>query len=202
MISIGKFKQFTLVLFLALTVHACGFHLRGSISVTGEMSPVYMLQNNSFELAREIKSLLSSSKIKIVDNADAAKTQLVLVNETKDTRVLSVDGSGQAQEYLLTFTVNITIKVDEAKEIADSIVVRRDLNFDSTAVLGFANEADILYKDMSGYLEIRSNKAYSAVHQFGSPKKNIPSRPFVTVQKKDKKDIGKEIIKHIKGIVL
>jgi len=164
----SKETRLALIIVLAFAVHACGFQLRGSLSVSDEIAPVYLQQNSVFELAREIKSLLATNKIKTVNNAAAAKTHLTLVNESKKSRVLSVSGSGQAKEYLLTYTANITIRtypakpgpaqVDTTEEdtaqsglskaVRDSVVVRRDLVFDSAAVLGFANEADILYEDM------------------------------------------------------
>ena len=134
---------------LAVTViHACGFHLRGSIEVSDDIAPVYLQQNSVFELAREIKSLLISNNIETVDNAGFAKTTLTLLNESKNTRILSVDGSGQARENQLSYTANFTVKVDTAKETTESVKMRRDIVFDSTAVLGFANESEILYKDM------------------------------------------------------
>jgi len=124
-----------------------------------------------FELAREVKRLFTTNKIETVDNAVAAKTQLTLLSESKNTRVLSVDGSGQAQEYLLTYTANITIKAKTGKAVSDSVVVRRDLVFDSTAVLGFANEADVLYKDMrkqAARLILLKLQAYAANDVAGS----------------------------------
>jgi len=140
--------RFVLLTLAVLVVHACGFHLRGSIDVSDEIAPVYLQQNSVFELAREIKSLLISNNIETVDDVGLAKTQLTLLNESKNTRVLSVDGSGQAREYQLTYTANFSIKVKGAKEATESVKMRRDIIFDSTAVLGFANESEILYKDM------------------------------------------------------
>jgi len=140
--------RFVLLTLAVLVVHGCGFHLRGSIDVSDDMAPVYLQQNSVFELAREIKSLLISNNIETVDDAGSAKTQLSLLNESKNTRVLSVDGSGQAREYQLTYTANFSVKVKDAKEKTESVKMRRDIVFDSTAVLGFANESEILYKDM------------------------------------------------------
>jgi LPS-assembly lipoprotein len=137
-----------IVILIAFSVHACGFHLRGELSLTGDIAPVYLQQNSVFELAREIKSLLVTNKIKIVENSSDAKTQLSLLNEAKNTRVLSVDGSGQAREYLLTYRVNFAIKLQQSKQIKESVSVSRALLFNSTAVLGTTNEAGILFEEM------------------------------------------------------
>ncbi len=143
-----KVKRVAFVMLLLLAIHACGFQLRGSINVSDDIAPVYLQQNSFFELAREVKSLLLSNKIEIVDDTLLAKTQLTLLTEEKASRVLSVDARGQAQEYLLTYKADILIKAETTEEIRETVVVRRDLVFDSAAVLGFANEANIIYKDM------------------------------------------------------
>jgi LPS-assembly lipoprotein len=138
---------------LVLSLSACGFQLRGSINLSGNMSPIYIEQNSVFDLAREIKSLLASNEIDIVQTAQQSKSQLILVSENKARRVLSVDGSGQAREYLLSYTVNFIIKIKqaantEASAVQDSVSVSRTWLFDPNAVLAVTNEADLLYDDM------------------------------------------------------
>ena len=95
----GKFTRYTLLLLALLLVHACGFNLRGSLSLSGEISPVYIQQNSAFELARDIKTLLKTNNIALADKAINAQSQLSLIKETKSSRVLSVDANGQVREY-------------------------------------------------------------------------------------------------------
>jgi len=145
-------------LVLAASLYACGFQLRGSINLSSEMSPIYIEQNSVFDLAREIKTLLASNKIAIVENAQQSKSQLILLNENKSQRVLSVDGSGRAREYLLSYSVNFAIKVNQKNnaDVAsaqdsiaqDVITVTRTWLFDPDAVLAVTNEAELLYNDM------------------------------------------------------
>jgi len=139
-------------LVLAASLYACGFQLRGSINLSSEMSPIYIEQNSVFDLAREIKTLLASNKIAIVENAQQSRSQLILLDEAKSRSVLSVDGSGQAREYLLSYRVNFSIKVNrdntEAAAVPDSISVNRSWLFDPNAVLAVTNEAELLYNDM------------------------------------------------------
>ena len=65
--SSGKPSRLTLLLFAVLLLHACGFNLRGSLGLSGEVSPVYVQQNSAFELARDIKSLLKTNNIALAD---------------------------------------------------------------------------------------------------------------------------------------
>ena len=142
-----------MMLALAASLYACGFQLRGSINLSSDMSPIYIEQNSVFELASEIKTLLASNQIAMVDTAQQSKSQLILLNDSKSQSVLSVDGSGQAREYLLSYRVNFAIKVNqkndvEADAVPDSITVNRTWLFDPNAVLAVTNEAELLYNDM------------------------------------------------------
>jgi LPS-assembly lipoprotein len=137
-------------------IQACGFQLRGALDLSQDISPVYLQQNSAFELGREIRSLLTANKIQMTENVKQAKTQLTLLIEARSRRVLSVDGNGRVKEYLLNYTVNFSIKIDQQKGIddidnkskVDSITVTRSLVFDPDAVVAVVNESEILYKDM------------------------------------------------------
>jgi LPS-assembly lipoprotein len=122
--------------------------LRGSLDLSDSISPLYIEQDSAFELAREITGMVVKNNIVLADDAAKAKSQLTLVNENRSRRVLSVDGNGRAREYLLTYTVNIKIRIQQAKEIPDSVSISRSLLFDPDAVLAVTNEAEILYRDM------------------------------------------------------
>lgn len=145
------------VLLLTLITAGCGFQLRGALDISPDVSPLYLQQNSVFELGREIKALLATNKIAVADSAAQASSQLVLLNESKQNRVLSVDGNGRAKEYSLSYTVNFTITVStsakqaedvQIKPVQDTLSLSRTLLFDPDAVLAVANETEVLYKDM------------------------------------------------------
>jgi len=141
------------VITLMLLLHACGFQLRGTVNLSQDMSPVYIEKNGAFDLAREIKDVLTGNGIKTVDSAEPSKLQLVLLNEAKSRRILSVDGSGRAQEYLLMYSVNFEIKrklpvAEKVDSKRDTVSMSRALLFDPETVLAVANEAEVIYEDM------------------------------------------------------
>ena len=153
-----EYLPYISLLLLVFILHACGFQLRGSLDLSEELSPIYLQQNSAFELAREIKTMLAANNILLEENTNKAhvnkiKTQLTILNEVKSRRVLSVDASGRAREYLLKYTVNFAIKIKQpeamqAKDIEDSVSLTRSLLFDPDAVLAVDHESEILYKDM------------------------------------------------------
>lgn len=148
----GLRRYITLALLVSL-IQACGFQLRGALDLSQDISPIYLQQNNLFELGREIKALLNANKLQIAENEQQAKAQLALMSETRGRRVLSVDSNGRGREYLLTYTVNFSIKIKQTTGInqqgrQDTISVRRSLLYEPEAVLAVDNESEILYKDM------------------------------------------------------
>ena len=172
MITLRTSMTMVLVSMMALALVDCGFKLRGSLDISQELSPLYLQQNSVFELGRELKTMLSTNNIEVAKAAGSANAMIILHSESKASRVLSVDGSGQAREYLLRYTVNfsIVLKGEEASGQADiqpvtdtdgveetkteqqlkvdSLTLERTLLFQQDAVLAVANESEILYQDM------------------------------------------------------
>ena len=133
---------------VVLMLYACGFQLRGAINLSEEIAPVYIEHGTLFQLGREIRSLLATNKIEVVSKESQSRSTLVLVREGRGRRVLSVDGSGRAKEYLLTYTVDFAIKIKQSGDTSDSLTISRSLLFDPDAVLAVTNESEILYRDM------------------------------------------------------
>lgn len=144
---VNTFRLLILILMI-MASYSCGFQLRGSLDLSANISPLYIQQNSAFELAREIRGLLEKNKIAVTDDATMANSQLALVSESRSSRVLSVDSRGRAREYLLTYTVNITVKFRQSKEIQDAVTLSRSLLFDPDTVLAANIESETLYRDM------------------------------------------------------
>ncbi len=172
-------KERLLILALVFTVSACGFQLRGSLEISDDLSPLHLEKNSVFDLAREIKALLSTNDIKTVESegsgagvgAEKANSQLSLLNESKTRRVLSVDGNGRVREFLLIYTVNYSIKIKQSKLLDESLTVQRSLLFNPDAVLAVVNESEVLYKDMrrdAARLILLKLQAHSRKYESGS----------------------------------
>ena len=169
------FPALSLFLGALLLVSSCGFQLRGAVEISQDVSPIYVEANSVFELAREVKSLLASNKIAIADNQNSANAQLTLTNEVKSRRVLSVDTNGRAREYLLSYTVNFSVKIKQEKVKAETITLTRSLLFDTDAVIAVQNESELLYKDMRrnvSRLILLKLQAHSLNHSKQSATKN------------------------------
>ena len=145
-IPVTTFRLF--VILAVISTFSCGFKLRGSLELSDDIAPLYIEQGSSFELATDIRSLLEKNNIALVEVASGANTTLVLSGENKSRRVLSVDSSGRASEYMLIYNVNVAIRHSQSRETQDTVTLTRSLLFDPDAVLAATNEAEILYRDM------------------------------------------------------
>jgi len=171
MTILSKSMKMVVLSIMALALVDCGFKLRGSLDISQDISPLFLQQNSVFELGRELKSILSTNNIEVAKDAGSANTMIILHDERKSSRVLSVDGSGQAREYLLSYTVNYSIVLKtqlsdqagmqpaldpgstekgetEQQPKVDSLKLERTLLFQQDAVLAVANESEVLYQDM------------------------------------------------------
>lgn len=144
-------RYFTVAILLLtciVMVSACGFKLRGSLDISPDMAPVYIEANSVFQLAKQLENLLKANKVAIASNSKPANSTITLISDARSQRVLSVDGSGQAREYLLEYTVNFSTQIKAAPVTEDSITVSRRLVFDQDAVLATTNEANVVYREL------------------------------------------------------
>lgn len=143
----GLLQGLLLVLLIA-GLSACGFHLRGAVAIPADYSPLYIKQNKVFEVANDLKGLLRGNHIEVVEQATAAKAEIVLISQLNRNRILSVDSNGRAREYLLVYTLNYSLQAEGLKPLNDKIELNRSLLFDANTVLAVNEEGKTLYRDM------------------------------------------------------
>ncbi len=133
---------------LMLSLTSCGFHLRGRVELSNNLSPLYLQQNSAYALARDLRALLSGNDIDVVGKADQANASLILLSESRTQHVLSIDTRGRAREYLLTYRVQVQFKGVRIKPTRDTISINRTLLFDPNAILAVTDERATIYRDM------------------------------------------------------
>lgn len=142
--------QFLAVLFLAATLTACGFHLRGSYELPAHLSPMYIHKESmSLKLFRELRSSLKLSGAELTEDATEAASELKVDFEQETREVISVDSLGRAREYRLIYRLTFTLQTGEDTAIDGSrIELTRNLLFNPETVLGVAEETNLIYSDM------------------------------------------------------
>jgi len=145
-----------LLMLVAASVGACGFHLRGAVQLPAQMDVVYLQGAPPLgELGRAIARSLKSAGSSLTDERATATAVLVIHRDEVKRRVLSVNSSGQVNEYELTYHLNFELRGGEGKGKplvpAQTITMVRDYTFDPNNVLAKGNEEAQLRQDMIGF---------------------------------------------------
>jgi LPS-assembly lipoprotein len=144
-------KRFILLL-LALSLSACGFHLRGH-KLKGEGFPFTSLHlkfSAQTPFISELQSSLDLYEIKQKVTPAEADLTLDIVSEASNKVILAVSGAGLVREYQLNYRVSL--RAFDKKQVewlpADEITLQRTLRYDDTQVLAREQEEGLLTRDM------------------------------------------------------
>jgi LPS-assembly lipoprotein len=138
---------------MALTLSACGFHLRGAgdwVPWPSALNPVRIVDaHGTGDLREELEQRLRSrSSVQIVDTGSAPV--LRLLSEKFERRTLAVTLTGKASEFLLRLRVAMQVEDASGKVVLPTIVVvvQRNFPYDSTQVLAMEDEQQRLRQNM------------------------------------------------------
>jgi len=161
-------------LFLVLSLTACGFHLRGAFQLPEELSTVYLGAKSSTVLVEDLRLILKTNGSLIVSDVTKANSSITIEKEKNTQRVISVDSSGRAREYELTYEVVFSVKTHAENEKSKinienkKLKLIRDYVYDSEAVLGKSREKNILIRDMqrdaSRLIMLQTQAAYRQIN--------------------------------------
>ena len=132
---------------IAMTLAGCGFHLRGQADLPFES--MYIVGSPTFTtpLARAVRA---GSKTRITTNPKEAEVTLQILAEARERSILSLSAAGRVQELQLRYRVNFRLTDKAGRELiaADQILLKRDLLYSDSDVLGKEQEEALLYRDM------------------------------------------------------
>ncbi|MEO7727098.1 MAG: LPS assembly lipoprotein LptE [Burkholderiales bacterium] len=140
-------SRLTFSIVLCALVTACGFHLRGQATLSYES--MYISGSPAFatQLARAVRA---GSKTRIVNNPKEAEATLQILTEARERSILSLSSSGRVRELQIRYRVSFRVNDKAGKELlaANEILLKRDLIYSDTDVLGKEQEEALLYRDM------------------------------------------------------
>jgi LPS-assembly lipoprotein len=131
----------------ALLLASCGFHLRGQATLPFES--IYISGSPAFanQLARAVRA---GSKTRITDNPKEAEATLQVLTEARERAILSLSSAGRVRELQIRYRVIFRVSDKAGKELlaANEILLKRDLLYNDSDVLGKEQEEALLYRDM------------------------------------------------------
>ncbi len=140
-----------LPLLLLTLLSACGFHLRGAVTLPPVLEKTFIEARDPFTgIAAALRRELQSAGARIVDDRGQATAVLHIVSQRSVRRVLSVGSSGKASEYELFEEVGFELLDPGGKVLVErqSLRLARDFVFDETQLLGKVEEADDIRRQM------------------------------------------------------
>jgi LPS-assembly lipoprotein len=141
-----------LLLLLALSLAACGFHLRGSDlkGLQYSFKSLYLKAPGETPFVSDLRRTMVAGKVPLIGTIGQAELVLEVVSEQQTKQILSLSGSGRVQEYQLFYRVSL--RAYDAKQNdwlpAEEIMLSRILTYDDAQVLAKEQEEALLYKDM------------------------------------------------------
>ena len=141
-----------LPLCLALSLAACGFHLRGSDleDVRFGFKSIYIKTPGETAFVADLRRALTKNRMEPVASAEQAELILEVISEQPSRQILSLSGSGRVREYQLNYRV--ALRAYDAQQVewlpADDVQLSRVLTYDDAEILAKEQEEAQLYKDM------------------------------------------------------
>ena len=160
-----------LVLFMALALAACGFHLRGSMlsDVAFSFKSLYLKAPGETPFVTDLRRSLNVNKITLAPTSDKAELVLEVISEQTSKQILSLSSSGRVQEFQLIYRVSL--RAFDSKQVdwlpAEEIMLSRILAYDDAQVLAKEQEEALLYKDM------RSDAVTQTIRRLGRAKPRL-----------------------------
>ena len=137
------------LLLTALSLTACGFHLRGQAGMP--FDTLYLdAANPGTPFIADLRRNLEANKVQLVNTAEQADVVLNIVFEIPEKQILTLGGDGRVNEFQLRYRVSLHA-YDLKQQVwipAEEIALRRDYSFDDTKILAKEGEEALLYQSM------------------------------------------------------
>ena len=143
--------SYLLALLVAVSLSACGFHLRGSEALPPEMAVTYIQSGNPFStLVDDFAAALRARGAKVTERLEDATAVLRIQENDTERDVLSVNTSGKVLEYELRQTIQFAVATAENLPIVESqtVSMSRAYLYKSTDVLGSEREKDAVRRTL------------------------------------------------------
>lgn len=160
---------------MAALLSACGFHLRSAADTNLPFKTIYLGFPESSPLGTELRrNIRGGSNTEVLATEKDAQAIMVVLSETRDKSVLSLNNLGRVREYSLSYTLRFRVTDNKAQELLapTEIVLKRDINYDESQVLAKEGEEAMLYRDMQRDLVQQILRRLAAIKPLSSVDSN------------------------------
>jgi len=171
-------RGFVLLLLLS-ALSACGFHLRGAVTLPPVMKRTLITGTDNTPLYYELENGLRAAGAQVVESEEAATATLAIHSERYGRRVLSVDSKGRASEYELSLRLVFSLVERGGRVIADkeALELLRDYSFDPDNVLASSGQEALLQTEMRRYAARQMLRRLQSLARAPAPATEAPAEP-------------------------
>jgi LPS-assembly lipoprotein len=150
---------------VALTLSACGWHIRGAIDLPKDLSQLYISAVDSKgALMTELRQLLKANRVSVVENESDANYMLTIIEETKDRRSAGVGGDALSSSYELTLKAIYEIRLKNSSEASKATAISvRSYKYKSDSINSATQEENLLDEEMRRELAQQMLRRLNAV---------------------------------------
>ena len=138
-------------LLMAVVVTSCGWHLRGSGQLAGNISSVHISgADKKSDFYRTLSRSLKAQKVVITGSHTEAEYRIVTLNQRSESRTATVSSGARVSEYQLTELVDMVIFAANGAQLLPRTTLRveRFYDFDENDVQSKNEEAELLKEEM------------------------------------------------------
>ncbi len=140
----GRLFQVSLLLFSALALAACGFHLRASAALPPSMKRVHLTVSGGVgsDLQRQLARALQISGATIEDHGGAGIAEMNVPTAAFGTETLTLGGYSLITEYAVHYQVRFDLIDPQGRTVIplQTISMSREYSYDATQTIGNASE--------------------------------------------------------------
>ncbi|WP_237055028.1 LPS-assembly lipoprotein LptE [Microbulbifer sediminum] len=148
---IRTFLRSLSVFLMAITVTACGWHLRGAPKNFPPGSQLYITaEDTQSDIAKRLTRLLQSGGLPMAESPELADYTLIIHEEIERKRTVSVDAKGRASEYELITSAIYSVRDSNGRVLLNNAAadVYRTLEWDDNEVVSKGEEERLLRDEM------------------------------------------------------
>ena len=139
------------VCLLVSMLSACGFQLRGSAALPEEMAVTFIKAGNPYDtLVNDFAEALRTHKVTVTEDREEATATLVIVRNSRDKDVLSVNIDGKVLEYQLTQSIQFSVMTGDNTPLLEpqQVTMSRDYLYSSSDVLSKQREEAVVRRTL------------------------------------------------------
>ncbi|QHJ10846.1 LPS-assembly lipoprotein LptE [Paraglaciecola mesophila] len=171
-------RNLIICLLCSVIISGCGFSLRGNYELPASVSQLRVGSAEAHSaLERALRNELKPYNVDIIDasvEGHSDVTNIYLLSDELDRRLLSLFSTGQVAEYELIYTVRYELQFANSDAQLLEFDIKREYQDDPDAVLAKSRELELVLSEM------RKQAAIRIIHQISVAQHTLSNSALVT----------------------